>query len=153
MLQLIQRFLVLGAVLPLAIFTLQGNGQDEQPRPDQTKDQVVIPLGDDNAVARRDFMRTKLQFAQNIFEGLTTGDFKQIKAGIKEVQGITEGEKWVAIDNDFYRKLTEDFKTTTKRLSEAAESGNIDAVALRYYQMSTSCIDCHKHIREAAYEF
>jgi cytochrome c556 len=98
-------------------------------------------------------MRTKLLFTQNIFEGLTTGDFTLIKNGIKEVQGITAGEQWVAIDDDLYRKLTEDFKTTIKHLNAAAESGNLDAVALRYYQMSTSCIDCHQHMREAAYEF
>ena len=59
----------------------------------------------------------------------------------------------MAIDNDFYRKLTEEFKTTTKRLKEAANSGNIEATAMRYYQMSTSCIDCHQHIRKAHYEF
>lgn len=136
-----------------AVFTLQEQAPSQEPQPQQEQDRVVIPHDDDNAVARRDFMRTKLQFTKNIFEGLTTGDFNQIKDGIKDVQGVTQGEKWVTIDNDFYRKLTEDFKTTTKRLSEAAESGNIDAVALRYYQMSTSCIDCHKHIRKAEYEF
>jgi len=92
-------------------------------------------------------------FSQNIFHGLTTGDFDRIKSGIKEVHSITEAEAWVAIDNDMYRKLTEDFKTSIKRLSEAAESGNLEATALRYYNMSTSCIDCHKHIREAHYEF
>jgi hypothetical protein len=119
----------------------------------QEKNRIVIPHDDENTIARRDFMRSKLLYAQNIFAGLTAGDFMRIKAGIKEVQGITEGEKWVAIDNDLYRKLTEDFKTTTQRLSDAAESGNLEAVALRYYQMSTSCIDCHKHIREAAYQF
>lgn len=119
----------------------------------QEDEKLVLPFDDENAVARRDFMRTKLLYSQNIFHGLTTGDFKMIKASIKEVSEITEGESWVAIDNEKYRKLTEDFKTTIDRLSEAAESGNLEATALRYYNMSTSCIDCHRHIREANYVF
>jgi cytochrome c556 len=122
------------------------------PKP-QEKDRVIVPHEDNKSKARRSFMQTKLKFSQDIFEGLTIGDFEKIKAAIKNVQGITESQNWVAVDNDFYRKLTADFETTTDRLSEAAESGNIEAVALRYYQMSTSCIDCHQHMREAEYEF
>ncbi|MFT5304422.1 MAG: hypothetical protein ACI87E_000790 [Mariniblastus sp.] len=116
-------------------------------------DKIRIPINDEHGISRRDFMRTKLMYSQNVFEGLTTGNFDLIKAGVKEVQAITEGEKWVEVDNDQYRKLTEDFKTATKRLSEAAASGNLEATALRYYQMSTSCIDCHKHIRKTGYQF
>ncbi len=130
----------------------QDQDQEQEKQKPSNEDRMVIPAFDDNAVARRDFMRTKLMFSQNILEGLTTGNFKQIKTGIKKVQKVTEGGEWVAIDNDQYRKLTEDFNTTIKRLGVAAESGNLEAVALRYYQMSTSCIDCHQHIREAAYE-
>ena len=141
------------AILAVMPFAIQEQQQEKESQEQEQKKRIVIPADDDNAIARRDFMRTKLLFTQNIFEGLTKGDFDLIKAGIKEVQGITEGEKWVAIDDDQYRKLTEDFKMTTRRLSEAAKSGNLEAVALRYYQMSTSCIDCHQHIREAEYEF
>ena len=135
------------AIVPLS---LQEQEKSETPQED---DKIVVPADDENAIARKDFMRAKLMYSQNIFEGLTTGDFLLIQAGIKEVQGITEGEQWVAIDNDHYRKLTEDFKTSVKRLKKAAESRNLDAIALRYYNMSTSCIDCHDHLRHAEYSF
>ena len=125
----------------------------EQESEPKTKGKIVVQERDPDSIARRDFMRTKLMFSQNIFEGLTRGDFNLIKAGIKEVQMITEGERWVAIENEQYKKLTEDFKTATKRLKDAAETGNIEATALRYYQLSTSCIDCHLHIRKIGYEF
>jgi hypothetical protein len=119
----------------------------------QDDDRLTLPLQDDNAVSRRDFMRTKLLYTQNIFEGLTMGDFKAIETAVAEVQRVTEGEQWIAIDNENYRKLTEEFKTSTRRLMTAAKSKNIDATALRYYEMSTRCIDCHKHIRNAQYEY
>jgi len=147
------RLFNIGVVCSAILVAIPFAIQDQDNEKKQDPDRIVIPSDDDNAVARRDFMRTKLMFSQKVFEGLTTGNFDLIKTGVKEIEGITEGEKWVAIDNDFYRKLTEEFKTTTKRLKEAAESGNIEATAMRYYQMSTSCIDCHQHIRKAQYEF
>lgn len=120
---------------------------------DQDDDTIVIPADDTGAQSRRDFMRTKLMYTQNIFEGLTTGNFAVIDKAIEEVQNVTSGEQWVSIDSDKYRQLTEEFKTATKRLKEAAKSKNIDATALRFYNLSTSCIDCHNHIRQARYEF
>ena len=131
-------------------------GSAQQDSIPQTQEPEIIISDQDSAesISRRDFMRTKLLFSQQIFEGLTTADFAGIERAVKEVQAITEGEKWVAIDNDHYRKLTEEFKTSTARLLEAAKTKNLDATALRYYNnMSTSCIDCHKHIRKAGYEF
>ena len=140
---------ILGMVFSVPVWIAE-SPQDQE----QTQDEkLTIPADDENAIARRDFMRTKLMYSQNIFHGLTTGNFDLIKAGIKEVGAITEAEKWVAIEDPRYQKLTDDFKTAVKRLKTAADTGNIEATALRYYQMSTSCIDCHMHIRTANYEF
>ena len=125
--------------------------QEQTPQPDD--ETITLPEQDPDSISRRDFMRTKLMYSQNIFEGLTTGDFNTIETAVKEVQMVTEGEQWVAIDNDQYRKLTEEFKTSTRRLAEAAKSKNLDATALRFYAMSNSCIDCHKHIRRVGYDF
>ncbi len=131
--------------------------QDEQQAQKQEKraekERFTLPLNDPDKVARRDFMRTKLMYTQNIFEGLTVGDFDDIKTAVREVQMVTEGGQWVEIDNEIYRRLTEEFKTSTKRLAQAAETGNIEATALRFYEMSNRCIDCHQHIRKANYEY
>lgn len=134
-------------------FTSSGlqDPQDEDKQKDD--DTIVLPRSGPDAIARSDFMRTKLMHSQNIFEGLTTGNFKLIKEGIAEVKMVTEAAEWIKIDNENYQKLEEDFKTSIQRLSEAAKSGNLEATALRYYQMSTSCIDCHKHIRIVKYDF
>ncbi len=107
---------------------------------------------DSDAVSRRDFMRTKLMYTQNIFEGLTTGDFDAIKIGVRNLSMVTEGALWVAIENADYTRLSDEFKTATRRLMTAAETGNIESTALRFYELSTSCIDCHQHIRKARYD-
>ena len=147
-------FAGLAALSPI---TFQEQNQEQQKQEGkqesqkQDKKKIEIPSDGPEAVARRDFMRTKLMYSKNVFEGLTTGDFDLVQEGLKELRTVTEGGKWVRIDDPRYRKLEQDFKTTLDRLGEAAESENIDATALRYYQMSTSCIDCHKHIRKADY--
>ena len=131
----------------LSTFWIQEKETRQPPRQDEN-----LRQDDSESVSRRDFMRTKLMYSKNVFEGLTTGDFQLIRAGVEEIKGITEATQWVAIDNEDYRRLTREFETTVKRLEAAAQSENLEATALRYYQMSTSCIDCHSHIRIAKYE-
>lgn len=125
----------------------------ETPRVQDEKKMVIPPQDPADVIARRDFMRSKLMFTNNLFKGLTMGNIEAIEEAVGEIEMVTEGSQWVAIDNDQYRKLTEDFKTSIARLKEAVATKNLDAIALRYYGLSTSCLDCHKHIREASYSF
>ncbi len=133
------------AVAALVFFPQQKSGNSQE------SDKIDVPQQDPESLSRRDFMRTKLMYSQNILEGLTTGDFDGIEKAIKDVQMVTAGAKWVAIDNEQYRELTRAFQSSTKQLMDAAKTKNIDATALRFYDMSTRCIDCHKHIRKAGY--
>ena len=104
-------------------------------------------------IARRDFMRSKLMYSQLILEGLTTDDFEMVDDAIDKLKMVTEGEMWVAFDDDAeYRDLTQDFRQATARMEAAAETDNLDATAMRFYQMNTTCIDCHKHIRARGYK-
>ncbi len=124
----------------------------EPASPRQDRQKTIAPPQDSETMSRRDFMRTKLMYTQNIFEGLTIGDFEKIEMATRNVQMVTEGAQWVAIENEDYSRLTEEFKTATRRLMTAAKTGNIESTALRFYELSTSCIDCHQHIREARYD-
>ena len=121
----------------------------------ESRQQETKPLvggQDSDAISRRDFMKTKLLYTQNIFGGLVTGDLEAASKAVREVQQITEAAQWVQIDSDEYRKLTEEFTTAANRLLEATESGNVDAATLRFQVLTTSCIDCHKHIRSVSYD-
>ncbi|MCR9117761.1 MAG: cytochrome c [bacterium] len=108
---------------------------------------VTDECSDDTS--RRDFMRLKLMYAQNVLEGLTTDDFEQIETAVKNLQQVTEGEKWLDFKDEKYQEQTKDFKKATAELLEAAKSKNIDATALRFQQLSIRCIDCHKHVRKS----
>ncbi len=150
-------FTLLAASLPIALMTAMP--QQEEKKSDQSEqqdekksDRIIIDALDENAISRRDFMRTKLMYAQNILEGLNTHDFTLIEQAIKDIEMVTEGEQWVTIDNEVYQGLVQDFKKSVARLKEAARSENIDATALRFYDMSNRCIDCHKHLETAQYD-
>ncbi|QDU98858.1 hypothetical protein Pla8534_67690 [Lignipirellula cremea] len=91
-------------------------------------------------------------YSQNILEGLTTNDFDEIQAAVRELQRVTSGEKWLIVDAKEYRQHTADFERSLQRLQEAAATKSIDAAALRFHEMSLRCIDCHKHVRKANYE-
>ncbi|MGI9516559.1 MAG: hypothetical protein ACR2NP_05930 [Pirellulaceae bacterium] len=147
-------FLTLLAVsFPVALMTALPQQEEKKSEQEEGKsDRIIIDAMDENAIARRDFMRTKLMYAQNILEGLNTHDFGLIATAIKDIEMVTEGEQWVTIDNEVYQGLVQDFKKSVLRLKEAAATENIDATALRFYDMSNRCIDCHKHLETAQYD-
>ncbi len=146
-------FILIGGLAVTSTLIFHGQEQGEQQIAEDKPGKIVVPTDGPDGVARRDFMRAKLINSQNIFEGLTTANFDLVQDGVKALKSVAAGEKWVQIDDARYQKMTDEFRTTVNRLAVAAEGKNIDAMALRYYQMSTSCIDCHKHIRKAGYEF
>lgn len=145
--------LLLSLVFPLAArISLQDPVQDSVPE-NKKQEQEPIPVPEEGSVERRDFMRSKLLFTQNILEGMTVSEFDLIDRGVKELEQILEAEQWVTIDNDEYRKLVDDFRTALGRVKKASESKNIEATALRFYEMSTRCIDCHQHLEHADYHY
>ena len=122
--------------------------QDDQKTGDPKQDDpIVLPKQDEDSISRRDSMRAKLQFSKNILEGLTIKDFDLITEAGQNMLALTEGDAWVAVDSPTYGKLTDEFKTATRRLIAAGKSENLDATALRFYDLSTRCIDCHGHLR------
>lgn len=97
--------------------------------------------------SRRDFMRTKLLYSQNIMEGITTRNFDLIAEGAAEIRKITEAELWLAANTDEYRHFSGDLRAIADRISAAAKAGNLDAAAFRFSDMTANCMDCHEYSR------
>ncbi|MDG2013255.1 MAG: hypothetical protein P8J33_07100 [Pirellulaceae bacterium] len=113
---------------------------------------VVLPQ-DAIVTAQRDFMRSKLMYSQLILEGLTTHNFDMIHEAIANMKMVTEGELWVTVDDDpEYIELTQAFKKAAVRLQEAVDTKSVDGTAMRFYQLNTTCIDCHQYIRARGYK-
>jgi len=135
----------------IATFLVPFHANHPQPLQDPVQDPILVPK--EGGVERRSFMRNKLNFTQNILEGLTMAEFGLISHGIDELEGVLDAEQWVTIDNEDYRLLVDEFRTTVRRLRTASETKNIEATALRFYEMSTRCIDCHQHLQRSGYSY
>jgi hypothetical protein len=133
---------IVSVLFPLCL-TFQFQDPEIEPKQDPQ-----IPVPQEGAVERRDFMRTKLLFTQNIFEGLITREWDLIQRGIKELEQVLEAEQWISIEHDEWRRQVDEFRTSLHRIKKSAESRNIEATSLRFYEMSTRCIDCHQLLKK-----
>jgi hypothetical protein len=104
---------------------------------------------DQDSVSRRDFMRMKLNYTQNILEGLTTRDFGLIISGAEEVERITQAEAWNSNDFADYQKISDELRSVAKHLKKAGQNSNLEAAALRYFELTMKCMDCHQYLRKA----
>lgn len=104
---------------------------------------------DQDSLSRRDFMRMKLNYTQNILEGLTTRDFGLIISGAEEVERITQAEAWNSNDFADYQKISDELRSVAAHLKKAGQKSNLEAAALRYFELTMKCMDCHQYLRKA----
>ena len=92
-------------------------------------------------------MRLKLDASSKVLEGLATEDAELIRDGANEMAEQSQAEFWQILTDADYRDFTRDFRTSMRRLKEAAEKENFDAAALEWMSATKCCLDCHKHVR------
>ncbi len=127
----------------------QDGKQQLETGPQENEKPKTLPMNQDS-IGRRDYMRVKLMFTQNIIEGLTMKNFETIRQAGEEIRTVTEGAAWNAVDSDEYRFQSREFQRSVESLIKAAETGNIEATTLRFFGMTTKCVDCHEHLRMRA---
>ncbi len=93
------------------------------------------------------FMRKKLDASSQILEGLTVEDSELIERGAKALLQLSKVEKWQMLVDSNYLEYSVDFRTTVKKLANAAENGNFDNAALQWFDVMKGCIECHQHVR------
>lgn len=96
--------------------------------------------------ARKKFMRGKLSSNQKIVEGLSLKNFDLIGQGAEGVTALVKGQHWFVLDTPEYRDYSKQMETSARRLHEAAKAKNIEAAALRYFDLTLNCIDCHEYL-------
>lgn len=93
------------------------------------------------------FMRQKLDASSQILEGLCTEDADLIIAGAKVLMEMSTAERWQVNHNAMYRQQSQEFQQAAKKLIEAAEKSNFDAVTLKWIDTTMQCMECHSHVR------
>uniref|UniRef100_A0A7C2P335 Cytochrome c n=1 Tax=Schlesneria paludicola TaxID=360056 RepID=A0A7C2P335_9PLAN len=93
------------------------------------------------------FMRKKLDASSKILEGITTEDDALIAAGADALLEMSKAEMWNVITDEDYREFNRDFRSSVRKLKDAAEKGNFDNATLQWIDSVKSCVECHKYIR------
>ena len=102
-------------------------------------------------LARKKFMQGKLVSNKKIVQGLTTNDFGLVKEGAQEVSAYVKGQSWFVLKTPEYRVFSDDMSRAAKSLERAAKNQNVEAAALRYFELTVKCIDCHQYILTTKY--
>lgn len=107
---------------------------------------------DDRAEDSRDkaslWMRHKLSASQKILEGMTRGDYELIQKNAKDmhVLGYLEGAIRSGVPE--YKTQLRAFDHALVAIVRNADEKNLDGVTIAYTQMTISCVQCHKVIRD-----
>ncbi len=96
------------------------------------------------------WMKKKLEFAEHILAGMATADFEKISKSATSMKNLNQIEEWARRKNaDEYRTQLHIFRFANSELVRQAEKKNIDGVALAYSQLTLSCVNCHKLLRDS----
>lgn len=95
----------------------------------------------------RDGMKFKLHFAQSVLEGIATENFPLIATNAQKLKRLSQSADWQLRQTPEYQKFTADFARHADALGQAARDSNVDLATLAYFQMTISCVNCHKHLK------
>jgi hypothetical protein len=94
-------------------------------------------------------MRNKLAYAQGVLEGITTENFGLISTNAQKLNALSQSADWRVRNTIEYQIFTSDFSRQAVALEKAAKANNIDAATVAYFQLTVSCVNCHKYLRGA----
>lgn len=93
-------------------------------------------------------MRRKLEHTRGMMEGLATEDFALIQKHAKLMNDLATLEQWSRPESPRYRAQLNIFWSANKEMMRHAKDKNLDGAALSYTQMTLSCVNCHKFLRD-----
>lgn len=136
-----------GLVASLACVVAMAQKPDTQKTKTATETPAEKPK-DSKPYSLENFMRKKLDSSSKILEGLCQEDAALVKAGAEELSDMSRVEIWNVMLDAEYRQHSIEFRDNAARVAEAAEAGEFDKAALRWFDVTMSCLDCHDHVRK-----
>lgn len=95
------------------------------------------------------WMKKKLEFSQNVLAALTKADFDDISENAQKMRDLNRFESFVRRRTPAYRTQLRFFQHANAELVRASEARNIEAATLAFNQLTNSCVNCHKQLRDA----
>lgn len=98
-------------------------------------------------VSTSEIMKMKLDHAQRVLEGIATENYELILANAQKLSRLSQATGWHARQTPEYEAFTVEFRRHADALVKAAKNKNVDAASVAYFQMTISCVSCHKYMR------
>lgn len=101
------------------------------------------------------WMEIKLHSSQEVFAGLTNGDFQKVQRNARRMQVFNLLEQWSTRRGEYRRRSDYEgqlnaFEYATKELVRQSGERNIEGTLKAYVDLSQSCVRCHELIRDVA---
>lgn len=110
---------------------------------------VGFACGDEQPVKKPSvWMRTKLEHSRKVLEGLAMEDFDTIAGSARSMNNLSELEKHVRANAPGYRVQLQFFRAANEELIKQADKKNLEGCALAFHQLTLSCVNCHKALRD-----
>jgi len=104
---------------------------------------------DDTVQPTTIWMKKKLDYAQQILGGIAEADYDRIAKNAASMKALGRIEGFVRGRTPGYRTQLQIFQDATDELLRQAEKENVDGAALAFTQLTISCVNCHKQLRES----
>jgi cytochrome c556 len=98
------------------------------------------------------WMKHKLAASQRILEGMTRADYEMIEKSAEGMQITSYLEAWSRGDLPDYKAQLQAFDYANGAIVRAARNKNLDGVTIAYAQLTISCVQCHKIVRDKVKE-
>jgi hypothetical protein len=95
-------------------------------------------------------MQRKLDHAQRMLEGLAVEDYALIAQHARAMNDLGLLEKSRHAESMSYQTQLQVFRFANDELVRLAEEKNLEGALLAYTQMTISCVNCHKYLRQQA---
>jgi hypothetical protein len=110
---------------------------------------LAVEPTDDTKTSMNVWMKRKLEHSQKILEGLANADYDAIQSNAAAMRKLTKLEAFARRkDADDYRMQLRVFDFANAELVRLAEEKNLDGAASAFNQLTLSCLNCHKLLRD-----
>ena len=122
---------------------------DDTPNDQQeSKPQVDETRPPDAAKKPSVWMRMKMKCTENVLAGLAAGDFELIQENAERMNRFSQLERWARGGSDEYQGQLRFFRHANRALVRAAKNENLDGSTLAFMQLTASCVNCHRVVRD-----
>ena len=94
------------------------------------------------------WMKKKLDYSQGILEGISLADFDKIATNAESMRNLSKIEGFVRRPTPGYTAQLQIFDEAASEIFRQANRDNLDGAALAFTQLTVSCVNCHKRLRE-----